>query len=202
MDWLEQVKTKQRRHNQILFDRNSILLQPLREQIAQQHHIVVVVWCFDCLQSLAAILRQRWGEDARIDQVLDICRQWAKGGVKMPQAKAAILAVHGIAKETADPIIAAWAHAIGQGCGSIHTEAHAIGMVTYDLTAMVHQYGIEQCRQPIEEKVQWYMDRLSSFHDQDDLLKQTWAPFLYRERENAEARLIKKMKEKSEKSKR
>lgn len=107
MDWLEQVKTKQRRHNQILFDRNSILLQPLREQIAQQHHIVVVAWCFDCLQSLAAALRQRWGKDARIDQVLDICRQWAKGGVKMPQAKATILTVHGIAKETADPIIAA-----------------------------------------------------------------------------------------------
>ena len=65
-------------------------------------------------------------------------------------------------------------------------------MVTYDLTALVHQHGIEHCQQPIEEKVQWYMDRLSSFHDQDDLLKQTWASFLYRERENAEARLIKK----------
>lgn len=198
MDWLEQMKKKYLRHNQILFDRNSVLLQPLRKQIASQHHIVIVAWCLDSLQFVATALRQRWGEDERIDQVLNICQQWAKGKVKMPEAKAAILAVHGIAKETKDPLIIAWAHAIGQGCGSIHTETHAIGMVTYDLTAIVHQYGIEHCRQPIEEKTRWYMDRLNYFSMQDDLLQQTWAPFLYQERENAELRLMKKMQEKAD----
>ena len=44
MDWYEQMIEKYRRHNQILFDRKSSLLYPLREQIAEQKHFVVVSW--------------------------------------------------------------------------------------------------------------------------------------------------------------
>lgn len=50
MDWMEQVKAKQVRRNQILFDRNSVLLLPLRHQIAKQSHIVIVAWCLSCLE--------------------------------------------------------------------------------------------------------------------------------------------------------
>ena len=175
MDWYEQVKAKQKRRNEILFDRKNELLQPLRLLIAQQNHIVIVAWCLDCLQSIAASLTEKWGEDARISNVLSLSQQWARGEIKMPKAKAAILAVHAIAKETKDPIVIAYAHAIGQGCGSIHTEARAIGMVTYDLTAMVHQYGIENCQTVIEKRVEWYMQRLYDISMQKDLLKQPWA---------------------------
>lgn len=193
MDWYEQVKAKQKRRNEILFDRKNELLQPLRLLIAQQNHIVIVAWCLDCLQSIAASLTEKWGEDARISNVLSLSQQWARGEIKMPKAKAAILAVHAIAKETKDPIVIAYAHAIGQGCGSIHTEAHAIGMVTYDLTAMVHQYGIENCQTVIEKRVEWYMQRLYDISMQEDLLKQPWASFLRKDRMNAEAKIIQKM---------
>ena len=59
MDWMEQVKAKQMRRNQILFDRNSVLLLPLRHQIAKQSHIVIVAWCLSCLETLVQELYMR-----------------------------------------------------------------------------------------------------------------------------------------------
>lgn len=78
MDWYEQVKAKQKRRNEILFDRKNELLQPLRFLIAEQNHIVIVAWCLDCLQSIATSLTEKWGEDARISNVLSLSQQWAR----------------------------------------------------------------------------------------------------------------------------
>ena len=91
MDWMEQVKAKQMRCNQILFDRNSVLLLPLRHQIAKQSHIVIVAGCLSCLETLVQELSAQLPEEQRARQALDICRRWARGEEKMPQAKAAII---------------------------------------------------------------------------------------------------------------
>ena len=82
MDWMEQVKAKQKRHNQILFDRNSVLLLPLRHQIAKQSHIVIVAWCLSCLETLVQELSAQLPEEQRARQALDICRRWARGEEK------------------------------------------------------------------------------------------------------------------------
>ena len=192
MDWMEQVKAKQKRHNQILFDRNSVLLLPLRHQIAKQSHIVIVAWCLSCLETLVQELSAQLPEEQRARQALDICRRWARGEEKMPQAKAAILSVHAIAKEQQDPIICALAHAIGQGLGSIHVETHAIGMVLYDLSAQVYALGIEHCREGVEQRLHWYEERLTDWSGQEGLRTQPWAAFLQKERPNKEALLLKR----------
>lgn len=60
----------------------------------------------------------------------------------MPAARRAILAAHAAAKETADPVSIALCHAIGQACGTVHVETHAIGLAMYELTALV-RLGLE-----------------------------------------------------------
>ena len=110
----------------------------------------------------------------------------------MPQAKAAILSVHAIAKEQQDPVICALAHAIGQGLGSIHVETHAIGMVLYDLSAQVYALGIEHCREGVEQRLHWYEERLTYWSGQEGLRTQPWAAFLQKERPNKEALLLKR----------
>ena len=178
MDWMEQVKAKQMRRNQILFDRNSVLLLPLRHQIAKQSHIVIVAWCLSCLETLVQELSAQLPEEQRARQALDICRRWARGEEKMPQAKAAILSVHAIAKEQQDPIICAL--------------AHAIGMVLYDLSAQVYALGIEHCREGVEQRLHWYEERLTYWSGQEGLRTQPWAAFLQKERPNKEALLLKR----------
>ena len=102
MDWYEQMIEKYRRHNQILFDRKSSLLYPLREQIAEQKHFVVVSWCFACMEPILKELEILMPKEKRAQICVEECRRWAKGEIKMPQAKKAILEVHAAAKETDD----------------------------------------------------------------------------------------------------
>ena len=45
--WLIQVEEKMKRGNQILFDRNSVLLQPLIDLLCVQNRRAVVLWCLD-----------------------------------------------------------------------------------------------------------------------------------------------------------
>ena len=110
----------------------------------------------------------------------------------MPQAKAAILSVHAIAKEQQDPVISALAHAIGQGLGSIHVETHAIGMVLYDLSAQVYALGIDHCREGDAQRLHGYEERLTYWSAQEGLQTQPWAAFLHQERPNKEALLLKR----------
>ena len=195
MDWYEQMIEKYRRHNQILFDRKSSLLYLLREQIAEQKHFVVVSWCFACMEPILKELEILMPKEKRAQICVEECRRWAKGEIKMPQAKKAILEVHAAAKETDDLQAAALCHAIGQACGSIHTESHAVGLVFYELSAIVRKEGIEHCRETVESKTKWYMQTLQACSDREsELRKQTWAAFLLKDRPNKEAVLLEREK--------
>lgn len=108
------------------------------------------------------------------------------GEIRMPQAKKAILAAHAIAKESDDPVLGAYAHAIGQGCGSVHCETHAIGMVIYALTALVRAHGLASCQEVIEARVREEEERLRVWQLREKQEKWTWAPFLMKERPNKE----------------
>lgn len=84
---------------------------------------------------------------------------------------------------------------IGQACGSIHTESHAVGLVFYELSAIVRKEGIEHCRETVEAKTKWYMQTLQACSDREsELRKQTWAAFLLKDRPNKEAVLLEREK--------
>ena len=100
----------------------------------------------------------------------------------MNEAKPTILAVHAAAKETGDPVTAALYHALGQGCSAVHTEAHAIGLPIYELTALALEYGLENCRAVVENQIHHYEELL--LYRESHQEKGPWAPFLLRKRPN------------------
>ena len=124
--------------------------------------------------------------ETRAEEAVRQCRLWAAGEIRMPQAKKAILAAHAIAKESDDPVLGAYAHAIGQGCGSVHCETHAIGMVIYALTALVRAHGLASCQEVVEARVREEEERLRVWQLREKQEKWTWAPFLMKERPNKE----------------
>lgn len=184
--WMEQVEQKRKRGNQILFDRSSVLLQPLIDLICVQNHRAIVLWCLDCMKTILAEIQHIDPMETRAKEAVCQCQLWSAGEIRMPQAKKAILAAHAIAKESDDPVLAAYAHAIGQGCASVHCETHAIGMVFYDLTAMIRRYGLDQ--RVITERVRWYEEKLNEWQDREKRISRKWAAFLMKERPNKEAR--------------
>ena len=78
----------------------------------------------------------------------------------MPSARPAILAVHAMAKQLQDPGDAALCHGVGQGCSTVHTPRHAMGLPIYELTALVHHTPPELLTLRLEEKIQVYHQTL------------------------------------------
>ena len=175
---IEDVKNKQKRKNQILFDRNSTCLQSLLEEIRKYPHKTLTLWALTCAQVPANELNKLLTNDDRVKIALDLCTKWMQGHVKMPQAKKALLSVHAIAKETDDAYIKALAHAIGQACGSVHVETHAFGLVMYEMTSIVIKYGIDDCIPYLEEKLEYYQRMLVECDYRIKYEELEWASFL------------------------
>lgn len=190
---LDDVREKYKRKNQILFNRESACLQTLLEAFRAQKRRTLVLWAFMCMQEPLRILRSRYPDEHCWDIAESVCWDWACGKVKMPAAKAAILEVHRVAKSFDNPADCALCHAVAQACSSVHTEAHAIGLAFYELTAVVRRYGIDDCENEIEKTIERYFDKLEESKkrvEKDDI---KWAAFLMKDSPiNKEAQIYEK----------
>ncbi|HIZ54683.1 MAG TPA: hypothetical protein H9671_00555 [Firmicutes bacterium] len=138
----------------------------------------MVCWAFECVGEPLQILKTHYPDEKRPETAVRLSMAWAEGKIKMPEAKKAILQVHAAAKEIADPADIALCHAVGQACATVHVESHAIGLPVYELTAIVHQHGIENCGPAIADKIQYYMKCLALCAQTTDAAPSRWADFL------------------------
>lgn len=177
-DWMEQVADKLKRKNQLLFSRDSACLQGLLELIRQQPHRVLVDWAFFCVERPLKILGDHLPGEVRPRAAVELCRRWAAGEVKMPQAKRALLQAHQAVKGLASQEDIALCHAVGQACAVVHVETHAIGLPIYELTAIVRQAGLPECREPVERRIGEYTVCLQRCRAEDGSGEKKWAAFL------------------------
>ena len=176
--WLAEVSAKAKRHNQILFSKESLLLDNLRHLIGQANRRSLTLWALELAGETVLQLAERYPEDLRSGEAIAASRAWAAGEIKMPIAKRAILNCHAMAKELNNPADLARCHAVGQACSVVHTAGHALGYPMYALTAMVLGHGLDDCREPIEERVMYYEQRLRYWMEYEKSCQQNWAGFL------------------------
>lgn len=179
-DWLDQTKSKLKRGNVILFAKNSPLFAELTDIINLESHKVMVLWAFEFAAQAVEALRRSYPDETRPQVALGTTRAWAAGEVKMPVAQRDILACHTFAKELGSPIDVALCHAVGQACGVVHTNGHALGFPIYELTAIVLQNGIEHCREPVERRVSGYIERIAYWREHHTDYTGPWAEFMKR----------------------
>ena len=96
----------------------------------------------------------------------------------MPIAKRAILNCHAMAKELTDLADIARCHAVGQACSVIHTAGHVLGYPMYELTAIVLEHGLDNCRYAVERRVMYYEQRLRYWTEYEKTCQLNWAGFL------------------------
>ena len=162
--WLAEVKAKAKRKNQILFSKDSLLLTDLRHLIGQANRRALILWALKLAEETAWELAENYPEDHRPREAIAASRAWAAGEIKMPIAKQAILNCHAMAKELNNPADLA--------------RCHALGYPMYALTAMVLEHGLDDCREPIEERVMYYEQRLRYWMEYEKSCQQNWAGFL------------------------
>lgn len=160
MEITELIEKRIRAKREILFSREDYFLDPLRAEIEQAFQVAVVCWALELAQHSAQILHRKYPEDSRAADAIRLTWLWARGKIKMPEAKNAILACHKAAKDYADPSSAARFHAIGQACGTVHAKGHALGYPIYELTAQIREEGRKNCDAAVAERVLYYIQLL------------------------------------------
>lgn len=91
MDWMDEVRVKTNKGNQILFSPKDAFLQDLATLIGEQNHQTMVLWAFDFAEKAVQKLEERYPEDSSARKALATSKLWASGKVKMPVAKREIL---------------------------------------------------------------------------------------------------------------
>ena len=175
--WLVEVCAKERRHNQILFSKDSLLLDSLRHLIDQSNRRALTLWALELAEETVLQLAERYPEDLRPGEAIAASRAWAAGEIKMPIAKRAILNCHAMAKELENPADIARCHAVGQACSVVHTIGHALGYPLYELTAIVLEQGLDNCRDAVEQRVMYYEQRLRYWMKFEKTCQLNWADF-------------------------
>ena len=101
--WLAEVKAKAKRQNQILFSKDNLLLLELSQLVQQTNRRALVLWALELAEETALELVEKYLEDLRPRESMEAAVSLAKGEIKMPVAKRAILSCHAMAKERTDP---------------------------------------------------------------------------------------------------
>ncbi len=118
----------------------------------------------------------------------------------MPEAKRAILRCHALAKNWDDRVDRALCHGVAQSCSAVHVETHALGLVFYELTALVLQREgspAEEIEAAVRQKIASYHEGLNFWIDEGTHLEKEdrWAEFLVRPgKVNREKQLLEKEK--------
>lgn len=172
------VEIKLKKRNKVLFSCDSRCLQDLIKLIQLQNHRTLVMWAMDCAKVPLKQFESKYPDERRPRICLELCENWARGRIKMPIAKRAILDSHAVAKEINDSEYGALCHAIGHAGATVHVETHALGLAFYELTAIVLKYGKDNFQKPVSEKISYYLSRLLYWHENIDKLGLDWAGFL------------------------
>lgn len=181
MEWMDEVRAKAARKNQVLFSHNNPLIQQVQRLADQQNHRTLILWAFELADETVETLRTRYPGEARPQNTVALCRAWAAGEIKMPVAKRAILDTHAFAKEITSPEDIALCHAVGQACSVVHTVGHAVGFPVYELTALVRRHGIDGCAEIIERRAEAYCDRMRHWRQHHADHPRPWADFMLRD---------------------
>lgn len=180
MNWIDEVRQKIKRKNQILFSKDSVYLQDFIRLLESMNHRVTILWAFDFAAESVRRFEERYPKERRPREAAAAAREWAAGKIKMRPAQRKILDCHAAAKDLFDREGAAICHSIGQACAVVHTAGHAIGYPIYDLTALIYHYGIDNCVSVVEDRKQEYIDRLLYWENRLQDCKGEWAEFLLR----------------------
>jgi len=176
--WLAEVIAKANRKNQLLFSKDSLLLDNLHHLSDLTNRRVLILWALELAEETVLQLTEKYPEDHRPREAIAASRAWAAGEIKMPIAKRAILNCHAMAKELTDLADIARCHAVGQACSVVHTVGHALGYPMYELTAIVLEQGLDNCRDAVEQRVMYYEQRLRYWTEYEKTCQQNWAGFL------------------------
>ena len=127
--------------------------------LSDADHRLLAIWAADCAEHVLRFFEEVAPSDPRPRQAIESARAWARGELKMMQARESAGHANGAARPLEGAARHA-AHAAGQAAAVAHVAAHELGAAAYAIKAaraaapknMTEQAGRLECR--------WQQDQL------------------------------------------
>ena len=103
--------------------------------IDQQDHRLLALWAADCAEHVLLYFEAKHPQDDRPRKAIEAARAWARGEIRVGEARAAALAAHAAARDADDDAARAAARAAGHAAATAHVATHARGAASYALKA-------------------------------------------------------------------
>lgn len=164
----QSIQARLKHKRKLLFEPHDPYLEDLQRELEELTRRQLVLWALKSSEDLL--------DSPTLHEAHRLVTQWARGEIKMPQARQAILSIHQLAGEAPQLADELRLRAIAQGLSCVHTPKHALGLPLYQLSSLVHRSGI------IDE--QEILAKLNQYHQTIEDVKRldpcdfSWANFL------------------------
>ncbi len=102
------------------------------QKAALQEHRSKALQAADCAERVLPYFEQAFPDDLRPRKAIEAARAWARGEIRVGEARAAALAAHAAARSAVDhPAACAAARAAGHAAATAHVANHARGVAFY-----------------------------------------------------------------------
>ena len=177
MNWYDDVLDCAKRKNEIWFRRTNELILELTGEFNSKSRKAIVLWSLSMANDVRNKLSHHAFKDTRPKDAIDIATEWAFGRESMRNARRAIIDCHALCKEGFSERDNLYLHAIGQACSTVHTPKHVMGLPVYELTAVAKTYGLDNCKEAILDRIEFYKDKMKFCETQVDKYA-SWANFM------------------------
>ncbi len=103
----------------------------LAELLANKDRKALAVWAADCAEHVLPLFEKERPEDDRPRKAIEAARAFARGEIRVGEARKAALAAHAAARDCTDDAARAAARAAGHAAATAHVARHALGPVMY-----------------------------------------------------------------------
>lgn len=159
-----------------------ILFMPYDERIsklcdlaAECSKLCLVVWAYEYSEKYVELFEE-YSSDTRVRQSREAAYAWAKGVIKMPEARIYILSAHKAAAESNNAVAEAAGRAVAQAASTVHSARHALGLALYGLTALAKKYGEDSAE--VSKEITRLTEGLIKTAEEEKFKQEKWAKFL------------------------
>jgi len=135
-------------------------MQSFEEIMSTTDQKTLALWAADCAEHVLPYFEEHYPDDHRPRSAIEAGRAWARGEIKVGQARAAALAAHAAARESIDGAARAAARAAGHAAATAHVGRHALGPVIYGARAAFTAADYTEAEAASAREQAWQYQRL------------------------------------------
>jgi immunity protein 5 of polymorphic toxin system len=125
--------------------------------VDSQDHASLALWAADCAEHVLPYFEEKYPEGARPRRAIEAARAWARGEIRVGEARAAAVAAHAAARSADEGAARAAARAAGQAASTPHMSGHAPHAAAYAAKAVTHA---SESASAFAEEREWQYQRL------------------------------------------